>query len=197
MSAGEGGRTLIGLLQALALAALLLGLGAASLAPAARGREAEAAARALAGRLQALRTRALAEGRSVALVFPQGSDEPFREAVDGNADGLHRDDVERGADPAGGPLRLAADVGRTRVARPPWPSMSDVPPGSGRLAPGEPAARCGSARMIVFDVEGHATPATVFVGDGERTVCAVVVHGATARTRTWCYERRTDTWHSR
>ncbi len=194
---GQRGSTLAGLTVSLAGAALLLTLAAGALAPAAGRRAAESAARALAARIAALEVRAVSEGRETGLVFGPGADEPWCEAADADGDGLSRSGVTNGTDASGPALRVAADVSGTRIGRPPWPSIAEVPPAGGRILAGDPAVRFGRARMAVFDPEGHATPGTVFVTDGRDALCAVVVAGATGRVRVWCYAREEDAWRLR
>ncbi len=194
---GQRGSTLAGLVSALACAALLLTLAAGALAPAAGRRAAEAAARALAARIASLELRAATEGRETGLVFGATSDEPWCEAADGDGDGLSRSGVARGRDESGPPRRSGAEIAGTRIGRPPWPSIAEVPPSSGRILAGDPAVRFGRTRMAVFDPEGHATPGTVFVTDGRDALCAVVVAGATGRVRVWCYAREEDAWRLR
>ncbi len=194
----QEGRTLLDVLLALAGSSLLLVFGAANLLPGARTRSVDAAARRLAGQLRTLALRAVAEGRDAGLLFPPaGADEPLLEAADGDGDGLSRADVGAGRDPAARRFTLAAESPGARIGRPPWPEMSGPPPGGGPLAPDDPAVRFGRARMVVFGPEGHATPGSVFVTDGAQNVCAVVVAGPTARIRTWCYDRPTDSWRRR
>ncbi|HNX18876.1 MAG TPA: hypothetical protein PKG80_01255 [Acidobacteriota bacterium] len=193
---GDGGRTLLELLQALAVFSLVCGVAAAGLAPAAGGRVAEAGARALAARLSGLAARAVAENRETALVFPAAASEPLREAADGGRDGVTRRGVESGGDPSGPPFTLASEAEGARIALPAWDSFPD-PAGGAAVRRGDAAVRCGAARMFVFDPEGHATPGTVFVGDGGDSLCAVVVAGGGARVRVLCYDRAARCWRRR
>jgi hypothetical protein len=197
MSGGAEGRTCIELLQAFACAALLFGLAAAALAPAAAGRSTETAARLLAARMARLAVRATATGRETALVFPATADEPVRDAWDLDGTGITRAGVDSGGVAGTAAADLARDTPGVRVGRPPWDGIRELPSGSGTIAAGDPAVRFGRTRMVVFDAEGHATPGSVFVTDGRVALCAVVVSGATARTRTWCYDRREGAWHPR
>jgi len=191
------GATLPELLVVLALVGVGAVAGGASLAPAARARAVSGAARALAGRVRLLSLAARADGRDRALVFPAvaDGDEPLRVARDGDGDGVSRRDVEDGTDPVeDGPSTLAREFPGVRVGRPPWEGVPDLPPSRRVLGPGDPAVRFGRARMVVLDPEGHATPGSVFLTDGKDALCAVVVTGATARVRAWCFDRGRWAW---
>ncbi|UCF68933.1 MAG: hypothetical protein JSV80_06495 [Acidobacteriota bacterium] len=186
---------MISLVVFVSVVPLVVLLAAARLEPAGRGRAVEAAARGLAGRLRQMSAKAVASGRAGAVVFPAGEqDEPLSEAWDADGDGVSRADCERGQDDLGVLFTLGRDQPGTSISRPAWEDIADVPPSSGRLSIEDPAVRFGRSRMVVFDPEGHATPGSLFVSDRRTRLCAVVVHGATARVRTWCYERGEDRW---
>jgi hypothetical protein len=197
-SVTQEGRTLIDVLQVLAGSTLLLTLGASALLPNVATRSVDAAARRFADRLRGLAVRAVAEDRDVGLVFPEaGADEPFREAADEDGDGLSRSDLTSHRDSAGPACTLAADIPGVHIGPSPWPAISEPPTGTGLLEQSDPPVRFGRARMVVFDSAGHATPGSVLITDGARNLCSVVVAGATARVRIWCYERKSDTWQRR
>lgn len=193
------GASLLEMLPALAVLAILVTCAVAALRPAAGRRSVDAAARSLAGHLRGHAGRALAEGREVALLFPAPGheDEPLTDAADGASDGVSRADVAAGLDERLATWTLARDFPGVRIGRPPWPSIADVPPSTGRLTPSDPSVRFGASRSVVFDPEGHATPGTVYVTDRDAALCAVVVSGAAARIRVFCYEPSTDTWRMR
>jgi hypothetical protein len=177
---------------------LLAGLVATQLRPAAQQRAVEAAAQALAARMRTLGRTAARDGRARAVVFAvDGSGEPLREAIDGDGDGVRRRDVADGRDPAGAGYRLARDFPGVGLGRPRWPRIRELPPDRGTIGAAEPAVRFGSARMTVFDPEGHATSGSLFVTDGTDALCAVVVYGVTSRIQVWCYQRTQSTWTRR
>ncbi|MBP7148451.1 MAG: hypothetical protein KBD01_12980 [Acidobacteria bacterium] len=196
-SHGQEGRTLAELVVALACSALLLGSAAAALAPAGRGRAVDAATRGLATHLRALALEAVTDGRARAIVFPTDADEPFAEARDGDGDGLSRRDVQDGIDVRLARYALARDFPDVEIGIPAWPGLRDLPPGGGPLDAGEPAVRFGRARMAVLTPEGHATPGSLFVTDGETALCALVINGATARVQAWCWDRGAARWRRR
>lgn len=194
---GQGGQALLGLTCALAGMALLLGVSTA-LAPSAGSARVRAGARSLAHQMRKLGVAARADGRARALVFPPaGRDEPLREAFDGNGNGLHREEIAAGTDPAGPPFTLARDHRGVFMGRPDWPDLPDLPPSRRRLSPGDPAVRFGASRMAVFGADGRATPGSLFVTDGREAVCALSVVGGTGRLRVWCFDRVQGRWRKR
>jgi len=200
VTGGQGGTSLPEVLAAIAIVGLGAVAGGASLAPAARARAVEGAARALAGRFRLLSLAARSDGRDRALLFPPvaDGDEPLRVARDGDGDGVTRRDVQAGVDPVeDGPYTPGREFPGVRVGRPPWEGVPDLPPSRRVLGPGDPAVRFGRARMVTFDPEGHASPGSIFLTDGRDALCAVVVTGATARVRAWCFDRERWAWQLR
>ncbi len=192
------GHTVAGIVAALALLLLLGAVAAAGLGPAARSRSVEAAAQAMVTRLRLLSLAARQDGRSRAMVFSAvGNGEPLVEAVDRDGDGLARRGIEDGRDACGTPYRIGRDYPGVSLGRPAWPSIRELPPAGGTIDPRTPPVRFGRSRMVVLDPEGHATPGSVFLTDGRDGLCAVVVHGATARVQAWCYRRQERTWSRR
>lgn len=192
------GQTLLGALVALAALGLLAGTAAQRLRPAVQGRAVEAAAQSMAARMRTLARLAARDGHARAVVYAaHGDGEPLREAVDADGDGIRRRGVAEGLDPAGPAFRLARDHPGVRLGRPAWPHIRGIPPSGGTIGSDEPAVRFGSARMTVFDPQGHATPGSLFVTDGRDALCAVVVYGATARIQVWCYDRAQREWTRR
>jgi hypothetical protein len=185
---------LLACLAALALIGLLAGSSAAW-RPSVAGPAVATAARQLASEMRSLQIEALTTGRSAGLIFPPaGRDEPLRYVVDGDGDGIHRDDVRSGRDPAGAPFTLARDHPGVVVGSAPWPEVPDTPPRSGTLGPDSPAVRFGSGRAAVFTARGRARAGSVLVTDRREGLCAVVVHGATGRIRVLCYDRASESW---
>lgn len=191
----QQGHSLPGLLAGLAGLALLAGLPAGVLLPAARGKAVEGAARNLAGRMHNLAARAGVEGRSHGLVFSLGQvPEPMREGEDGDGDGLRRADLTTGRDPQSLPFRLSRDFPGVRIGIPDWPDLIDLPPGKIPLGPEDSPIRFGAARMAVFDPEGHATSGSLFLTDGRNSIWALVVNGSTARIQLWRFDRTQGCW---
>jgi len=197
--AGEAhGQAALGMLFAVAAVALVVGAAAERLRPAASRRAVEASAEAVAARMRALSRAAVRDGHTRALVFAAvGNGEPVREAVDSAGDGIRRRGVAEGSDPAGAAYRLARDHPGVRFGRPAWSRIREIPPARGTIGADEPAVRFGTARMTVFDPQGHATSGSLFVTDGRDALCAVVVYGVTARVQVWCYDRPQNAWTRR
>ncbi len=195
---GAGGHSLLGALVSIAVLGLLAGSAAERLRPTGRHRAVEAAAQSVAARMRTLARAAARDGRTRALVFaPAGAGEPLREARDAGGDGLRRRGVADGSDPAGPPYRLARDHPGVELGRPSWRRIREIPPARGTIGAAEPAVRFGTARMAVFDPQGHATAGSLFITDGRDALCAVVVYGVTARVQVWCYDRAQGDWARR
>ncbi len=191
----EAGRALLALVSGLAGLGLLLG-ATLGLGPFASVCSTTAAARALAAQMRACRVEAYADGHSRAVVFPLMANEPYVIARDGDGDGLRRADLALGIDTRGPASSLARDYPGIRIASPPWPAPA-LPSGQGVIGLATPALRFGRARLVAFTADGRATPGSLFVTDGRQTLCAVVVTGATARTRVYCLDRRAARWRLR
>ena len=190
----QRGRALLACLGALALVGVLAG-GSAAWRPAAGAARVGAAARRLASQMRSLQVDAVASGRSGGLLFADdGRDEPLRCVVDGDGDGIHRDDVRAGRDPADPPFTLARDHPGVVVGSSPWPGIPDTPPRSGTIGPDSPAVRLGAGRAAVFTSQGRARAGSVLVTDRRDGLCAVVIHGATGRIRVICYDRAARRW---
>jgi type II secretory pathway pseudopilin PulG len=194
----DGGASLVEALLVVAAVALLVGLAASSLVRAARERSVETAAATLAARMRRLALQAALENRTRGLVFHQeGSGEPFRPAVDGDGDGLSREDVGAGRDPAAAPAPLARDHPGVTIGLPREWRPRELPPSEERLPEDASPLRFGRARIAAFSPRGDATPGSVFLTDGRGGVCALRVTGAGGRIRVYCYDRRRDGWRRR
>ena len=192
----EHGASLVELTVALALVAL----GAAVVLPAAsRMRDAgrvEAGARYMATLLAARRGTAVAESRSVGLHFePDGEGWAWREASDGNGNGVRTAELRSGTDSyRTAAIRLEDRVGGVRVGLLPDRPVPEVPPGTGLLDPGGDPVRFGRSDIISFSPDGRASSGTLYVTDGRAGLCAVVLFGPTARTRVWRWRADLGNW---
>jgi hypothetical protein len=149
-----------------------------------------AALRSLAQQLSGLLARCRAEAvlhhLNTALVFDRNPHWVCYAAVDGDGDGVRRDDLAAGRDRAvSRPLRL-----ETGGSAPGFLQVRAIPDpaGSGWLGgdPDDPV-RAGRGDMISFSPVGSATPASVFLTDHVSQMRVVRVFGATGRARclTW------------
>lgn len=194
---GERGRSMVEVSVVLALAGLLWA-AAPSLSGSWRQRAVEGATRSLAAQLRRLSLEAVAQGRDHALVFPLDMDEPALVVVDSGEDGISRAGVSAGADATIEMWKASRDHAGTLVGIPDWDPMPlRAPPSRLRMNRGDPALRFGRARMVTVTAEGHATPGSIYLTDGHQQLCAIVLNGATARTRVWCYRRGDERWERR
>src|SRR5437867_2637992 len=180
-----------------ALALVLLGLVLAAATPAlfaalSRGRVA-AAARDLEQQMARLRSEAIASHHDVAMRLTwSGGRYQYAFYADGDGDGVRSNDIASGRDPLiGEPHDLpdryeGIDFGLLPEAIP------EVPPGSGVLPPGSDPVRFGRSDIITFTPRGTSSSGTLYLSDGQATVAAVVVYGATGRLRLWRFDR--DRW---
>jgi type II secretory pathway pseudopilin PulG len=194
----QQGNTLVGLLLALALAGLVATLSIYGLRPAASRRGAESCAFALAQEIRAASVLAVASGRDRALLFPDSSaDEPLRWIEDLDGDGATRSDALAAIDRSDPPFTLASRVEGCRVGKAAFEPLRELPPSTALLDPATPAVRFGRGRSVVLTHHGTATPGSVMVGDTAHAVCAIVVHGAMARTRVFCWDQASESWNRR
>lgn len=196
---GESGVGLIDLLIALAVLALLLGLAAGGLGAGVRTRASEMAARHLALEIRRTSLAAVLDGADRGLIFPplESGDEPLCWAVDGDGDGVRRQDIEDAIDPCSPSFSLARETPQARIGRPDWPRIRKLPPARGWMGSEERSVRFGRSRILTLSAEGTATPGSVFITDGKESLCAVVVSGPSARVRIWCFHRPSEEWIAR
>jgi hypothetical protein len=145
-----------------------------------------AALRSLAQQVSGLLVRCRAEAvlhhQNTALVFERSPHWLCFAAVDGDGDGVRRDDLAAGRDRVVS-RRLPLQAGETA------PGFLDSQPipepdGPGWLGgdPDDPV-RAGRGNMISFSALGTATPASVYLTDHRTQMRVVRVFGATGRTR--------------
>ena len=103
--------------------------------------------------------------------------------VDGNRNGVRRQDIEAGVDrPLGASARLHELFPGVRIGLVPEGALS----GS--------AVRFGESGLVTFTPIGTATPGSVYVVGRDGTQYAVRVVGATARTRVLRYRENDGAW---
>ncbi|RMF73311.1 MAG: hypothetical protein D6738_09035 [Acidobacteria bacterium] len=170
---------------------LLLGLAAWTLEAGRRRADVANAAATVAGAMRRAALRAIVEGRAAGVAFRPGPDSAVIPLVDRAGDGLDPGDV------AGPPLPLGRDAPAAAIAPPPWPRVAGIPPSGAPLRGTDPPVRFGPRGIATFTPEGRARSGHVTIADGRSALCAVVVHGASARIRVLCYERAPDRWRER
>lgn len=152
-----------------------------------------AAARELGQEMARLRSDAIASRRIVAMRLSWIAGRyVFAFYADGDGDGVRSDDIASGRDP-----RIGAD--RDLPSRYegidfslPDVSIPDVPPGPGVLTPGSDPVRFGRSDIISFTPRGTSSSGTLYLGDGDGAIAAVVLYGGTGRIRIWRFDR--DLW---
>jgi prepilin-type N-terminal cleavage/methylation domain-containing protein len=114
---------------------------------------------------------------------------------DGDGDGVLNRDVDRGVDPEVAPPRRLEQIGnRVRFGFPPGRLARD--PGSPRswLRNGDDPIRFNSSDLASFGPLGTATPGTVYLTDGQRSLAAVRVTGRTGRVKVIVYDFEEEVW---
>ena len=165
------GYTLIELLFALGLIAVLSAIAVPQSLTAVDRVRAASAARYLASRMAVARSQAVMRSAHVALRFEERrSGVAFRMYVDGNHNGVRTADIAAGIDV---PLEPAV-------------RLSDLYPGTAIAVAGGAGSdpvRVGASSLLSFTPLGTATPGSIFVRGRDGSQFAVRVLGATGRTR--------------
>jgi hypothetical protein len=145
----------------------------------------------LSSRVAQLRMQAVHRGANVALRFNPSAPYGFQAFLDGDGDGVRSADIATGRDPA---IDLAQAIpdqfpGVTFGFVPGCP-LSD---GSAVPAGADPI-RIGSSRLLVFAPSGTATSGTLYLRGRLEMGYAVVILGATGRTRLLACSPSTGKW---
>ena len=191
MPSGEGGYSLVELLWACGLMAVLTGVTIPLVDHAIAEARVAAAARFLAGQCGLARAEAVKRSVRVGLRFQHaGDDYEFRMYRDGNGNGIRSHDIARGLDPPlGDVLRLGAlfpgvAIGVTE----PMPGIE----GSGPV--GSDPVQLGVSNVLTYSPLGSATPGTIYVSARSGAPWAVRVLGDTGRTRVLRFDRKAQVW---
>lgn len=179
----ESGITLVEVLIACALAAVLAAASGGMAQGSADRVRARQAARHLAGECARARVLALARSTAVAISFgPESEGVPTALYADGNGNGVRAAEITSGTDPA-----LSA---RTRLA--------DLYPGVrfGVVDPtlGPQPVRLGGTRLLTFSPLGTSTSGSLYIAGLDGSQYALRLAGATARVRVLRLNRATGTW---
>jgi prepilin-type N-terminal cleavage/methylation domain-containing protein len=186
------GFTLIELMFAIGLIALLSALAVPRVLAGLDEVRARGAARYLAGRLQHTRMEAVVRSANAALRFvPAGSSFTYAAYLDGNRNGVRTIDIQRGID-----RRLQQDewlpqqfAGVDFGTLPDLPSVDESSP-----PPGADPIRIGSSNMVSFTAQGTATPGSLYVLGRRQAQFVVRIFGETGKTKVLRFDRRTRTW---
>jgi prepilin-type N-terminal cleavage/methylation domain-containing protein len=189
----EDGFTVIELLLAVSLVAVLAGMAIPLTGSAVDELRTGAAARYVAARIVNGRMDAVRRSTSVGLRFePSGADYMLVPYADGNGNGIRTADIQRGLDPPVGPAqRLSDSFPGVRFGL-----LPGLPDADGMRSASADGVRIGAARILSTSADGTATSGTLYVR-GRRAQYAVRVLGATGRTRVLEYDTGARMWISR
>jgi prepilin-type N-terminal cleavage/methylation domain-containing protein len=188
-----GGFTLLELLFAMALTAVLAGMALPIMDAAIDEIRTASAARYLAARILSGRMDAIRRSSSVALRFVASTpDYTFGPYVDGNGNGVRTTDIRRGVDrPLGPSQQLQDDFPGVHFGL-----MPGAPDADGAQGGSTDGVRIGTARILTMSPDGTATSGTLYL-QGRQAQYAVRVLGATGRTRVLKFDTGARMWISR
>ena len=152
------------------------------------------AARYVAGRLREARMEAVKRSANTAVRFASGDDDyAFSVHLDGNGDGVRRQDIDRGIDvELRPPERLATHFRHVEFG-----AFEDVPaPDTGSTPPGDDPIRIGSTDLLAFTPLGTATPGSLYLRGSGGVQYAVRVLGGTGRVRILVFDRARRRWRT-
>jgi Tfp pilus assembly protein FimT len=169
------GMSVIELVVTLALIVIVLGVSIPRMAGYVRESRLRGAAFYLRGLFRETRARAAREARYVGVVFDEVDGDPvFSIYGDGNSNGIHRLDIDRGVEEQiREPYRLTLTFPGIRYG-----SLPD-----GAEAPSFPGLQIGRSKIVSFSPIGASTSGTLYLSNEYGTVYAVVILGSTGRVR--------------
>jgi type II secretory pathway pseudopilin PulG len=194
----ERGHTLAEMVVVLALAGLLAGTAVPSLSGLRERARMRGAVRELATLMRTLRSRSIAEGRSLALVFDRdGQGWRYRLYADGDGDGVRTSDIADGTDPPlGAHARIGSRWGGVEFGFLPLPRVRKIPPSTGWLASLDDPVQIGATDVLSFSPRGDATSGSLFLADARSQMAAIVLFGPTVRVRLYRYDATLEEWVS-
>jgi Tfp pilus assembly protein FimT len=186
------GTTLPDLLAALLVAAALAALSLPRVTDALDHWRTRGAASYLSSRVALTRMQAVRRRTNVALRFePDNGGTRLRAYADGNGDGVRSVDITSGVDAALAPGDRLEDLfPHVTLGFVAGATLVDGSP----VAPGADPVRFGPARMVSCTPEGTATAGTIYVRGQGPWQYAIVVLGATGRTRLLQFEPSASRW---
>lgn len=190
-----GGFTAVELVTVCATAGALLALALPMIAGARDGARCRAAARYVAGRLQAARMEALKRSVHVALRVSNATGTyVLATYVDGTGNGVRSAEIASGADPALGETLALND----EFAGVDFGCVEGVPSLDGEFfASGSDPVRLGASSLVSFSPIGGATAGTLYLRDRQDRQAAVRITGATGRVRVLEFDAASGQWITR
>jgi hypothetical protein len=189
----QAGHSLAEGLVCLALVALVTMVSVPTLVEVRRAAALRALAQQVSGLLVRSRSWAILRQENTAVVFEHPGPWLGFVVVDGDGDGVQREDIAAGRDRmVGAKVRLKESPAALGIlTSEPVPD----PGGEGWLGGdlGDPV-RAGRGDMISFSATGTATPASIFMTDNRSQMRVVRVLGATGRTRTMVWKAGWRRW---
>lgn len=189
----ERGRGLVEALVTLSLIAVVVTVTVPCLDQVLRAAALRSVAQQVSGLLVRSRVTAVVRRRTTAVVFERGQPWQCYVAVDGDGDGVRREDLDSGRDQViGARVRLRESHGSLGILRSePVPD----PAGGGFLAGDlDDPVRAGRGDMVSFSPLGTASPASLFFTDNRSQMRALRVYGATGRTRSLVWRSGWREW---
>ena len=187
---GEAGLTILELLFALSLGAVVVAIAVPEVSHGLDEARTSAAARYVSGRLSQARMEAIKRSTRVGYRFVEdGDDFTFAPYGDGNNNGIRTPDILTGVD-----WRVAADdrlswkFGAVRFG-----ILPGVPLIDGSSAGNDPI-RLGSSNILTFSPNGTCSSGALYLHGARQAQYAVQVFGVTGRTRVFKYVRGASTW---
>ena len=192
-SAGESAYTLLELMFAIALSAVLGAIAVPSLASATDEVRAAGAVRYVATKLHQSRTEAISRSADVGWQFVVTgtgaySYTPF---LDGNGNGVRTRDIQQAVDLPLCPLERLADRfdGVDFGVMPGLPAID-----SGSSPPGTDPIRLGSGSILTFTPLGTATSGTLYIQGRRNAQYAIRISGETGKIRVLKFDPRSRQW---
>jgi len=175
------GHSLVEVIVVLAVIGTVLLAGVPAVTAGLDGAKARGAAFYVSSRFALARTLAVQRHANVALRFePEGRGIRVRTILDTNGNGVRSAEISAGVDvPILPDERLDHLFGGVRYGFVEGATLIDGTP----VSPDDDPVRFGRSDMLVFTPAGTATPGTVYLRGRDRSQFAVVVLGATGRTR--------------
>lgn len=191
------GFTILEMITALAVIALVASLGVPPVLGFGGDVRLHLAAQEVAGTLRLARSEAIRRGVNVAVKFQPAADgrTTYRLYRDGDGDGVMNRDIDRGVDrPVTLPRPFEVLGGRMRFGFPPGRKVRD--PGAPRAwLPIDDPIRFNQSDLASYSPLGTSTPGSLYVTDGRNRLLAVRVYNRTGKVKIIQYDFDDEVWH--